>query len=804
MSAKYLLVFETHIGALNVMVTEVGNGEYNLIQPIDCEVKLEVFETTWNKIADANDKLTSSVNRYVLVKTALKRRIAEIEPRPAPLSPHNRTVADNSAVRPQLPIIQPPKFNGELLECQSFKNKFSSVVNKDGVNEVDKMHYLLQSLQSTAYSLVANVEITDAAFATAWQTLTTRYENKRVLITAQLNKLFSIPKMASRAAKEVNNVINTTSEVLNALKALGSPVDYWDHLIVHYITQKLDPQTREDWEITLGAATDFPTYDRIKSFLLARARALEAMEGRLPAKPRDPKANKRSASGSKPTHGSKTSSAHVHMASSTSQNITMATGPSPTSQSPPGQTAGAPLRPKGPCSCCDEAYFIVSCPTFQNLPPNERHQRVISRSLCFNCLGPHPFQNCRNQKRCRFCQAAHHSMLHDSTLLSSSSTQATIVSPTHHPRTVRLLIDPGSELTLISLQLARQLDMKPSKTRIPIVGVGSVPSGSTKGAVDITLRSSHSDDQIQLHAHVLQSLTIELPSVVITSQSWTHIADLELADPDHLSPGPIDILIGADSYGSIIKPGVIAGNPGQPIAIQTVFGWAILGPAGPSSITAPAHQGHLISTSQLHELVSRFWEQEEVPASHQESFSAEEAECEAHFIATHSRDSSGRYIVRLPFKSNAPSLGYSKGIAQRSLSRILNRIAHQPNLQRLYTEFLNEYESLGHMKKVQSPTASADVYYLPHHGVMRNDKIRVVFNSSSKTSSGYSFNELLHVGPKTQNDIFDVLLYVRRYRLIFTTDVEKMFRQIFVHPHDRKFQRILWIDDNSQTQEFII
>ncbi|XP_044597582.1 uncharacterized protein LOC123274157 [Cotesia glomerata] len=773
-----------------------------------------------------------------MVKSSLKRRIAEIEPRVVPLSPHNRTANEATAFRPQLPTIQPPKFNGELLEWQSFKNKFSSVVNKDGVNEVDKMHYLLQSLQGTAYSLVANVEITDTAFATAWQTLTTRYENKRVLITAQLNKLFTIPKMASRAAKEVNNVINTTSEVLNALRALGSPVDHWDHIIVHYITQKLDPQTREDWEITLGAATDFPPYDRIKSFLLARARALEAMEGRLPVKPRDPKVNKKSASGSKLTHGSKTSSAHVHMTSSTSQNVTMATGPPTTTQPPPGQIAGASPRPQRPCSCCGEAHFIVSCPAFQRLSPKERHQLAISKSLCPNCLGPHSTTSpspiasspspialspspialspspspiaattsslpiaaslLSSQQARSSCNTASASR----PLVLLATAQALIVSPTHHPRTVRLLIDPGSELSLISLQLARQLDMKPSKTSIPIIGVGSVPSGSTKGAVDITLRSNHSEDQIELHAHVLQSLTVELPPVVIASQSWNHISDLELADPDHLSPGRIDVLIGADFYGLIIKPGVITGKPGQPIAIQTVFGWAVLGPAGPSSSTSPAHQGHLISNLQLHELVSKFWEQEEVPASHQESLSAEEAECEAHFIATHSRDSSGRYIVRLPFKPNAPPLGYSKGIAQRSLSRILNRIAQQPNLHRLYTEFLTEYESLGHMEKVQPSTASDVVYYLPHHGVMRNDKIRVVFNGSSKTTSGYSLNELLHVGPKTQNDIFDVLLYVRRHRLIFTTDVEKMFRQILIHPDDRKFQRILWIDNNSQSQEF--
>ncbi|XP_046435245.1 uncharacterized protein LOC124187044 [Neodiprion fabricii] len=186
----------------------------------------------------------------------------------------------------------------------------------------------------------------------------------------------------------------------------------------------------------------------------------------------------------------------------------------------------------------------------------------------------------------------------------------------------------------------------------------------------------------------------------------------------------------------------------------------------------PAHQHHLISNSHLHEPVTRFWDVEEVPSTHQESLSAEEAECEAHFISTHSRDSSGRYIVRLPFKSNAPPLGHSKGIAQRSLARLLNRLSHQPELHRLYQDFLNEYESMGHMEKVQPQNTSTDGYYLPHYGVMRNNKIRVVFNGSSKTTSGYTVNDLLHTGPKTQNDIFDVQLYVRRHHYIFTTDVE--------------------------------
>ncbi|KAH0550484.1 hypothetical protein KQX54_019667 [Cotesia glomerata] len=130
MSAKYLLVFETQMGALNSMFNEFVNGLYNRIQLVDCEVKFEVLEATWNKIVDANDKLpsckyidithnyfkegryTKAVNCYALVKTALKRRITEIEPRQVPVSPKNGTVNEASESRPPLPTIQLPKFKG--------------------------------------------------------------------------------------------------------------------------------------------------------------------------------------------------------------------------------------------------------------------------------------------------------------------------------------------------------------------------------------------------------------------------------------------------------------------------------------------------------------------------------------------------------------------------------------------------------------------------------------------------------------------------------------------------------------------
>ncbi|XP_011313616.1 uncharacterized protein, partial [Fopius arisanus] len=101
-----------------------------------------------------------------------------------------------------------------------------------------------------------------------------------------------------------------------------------------------------------------------------------------------------------------------------------------------------------------------------------------------------------------------------------------------------------------------------------------------------------------------------------------------------------------------------------------------------------------------------------------------------------------------------------------------------------------------------SPQAhSTPEYFFPHHGVLRasseTTELRVVFNGSNKTSSGQSLNEIMHTGAKPQADISDVLLFTRWRKLIFMTDITKVFRQIRVHPDNWPLQQILWTDSNG-------
>lgn len=83
-------------------------------------------------------------------------------------------------------------------------------------------------------------------------------------------------------------------------------------------------------------------------------------------------------------------------------------------------------------------------------------------------------------------------------------------------------------------------------------------------------------------------------------------------------------------------------------------------------------------------------------------------------------------------------------------------------------------------------------------------KLRVVFNASSRSSSGVSLNDIPHSGPKLQTNITDVLLWIRKHRYIFSSDIVKMFRQVAVYPDDWKFQQILWLDEDQHPETYQI
>lgn len=301
---------------------------------------------------------------------------------------------------------------------------------------------------------------------------------------------------------------------------------------------------------------------------------------------------------------------------------------------------------------------------------------------------------------------------------------------------VRLLIDPGSELSFISEDLVQRARLKRSAASVPLLGIGGTYAGRTRGVVSIELSSIHNpSSKCHIEAYVLSRLTAKIPPCDLPSRPWSHTKELQLADPDYASSGPIHIIIGSDYYGSVILPGLIQGEPSSPVAQQTILGWILSGTISTNNHLRNTQAHHCSLDRDLQELISRFWTQEDIPSSANPKLTKDEEECERLFQSTHARDATGRYIVRLPLKSEVTLLGDSKSTALHCLNRLNKRFSTNPEFMQLYRDFVQEYQRLGHMVAVDTLDKPAtSTYYLPHHGVLRENnlttKLRVVFNAS--------------------------------------------------------------------------
>lgn len=171
------------------------------------------------------------------------------------------------------------------------------------------------------------------------------------------------------------------------------------------------------------------------------------------------------------------------------------------------------------------------------------------------------------------------------------------------------------------------------------------------------------------------------------------------------------------------------------------------------------------------------------------------------------RNDQGRFVLKLPFKEEIlNNLGLSRDTALKRFHKLEERFHRDPNLKSNYTEFMNEYITLGHMKLITEQSSNTSkTYHLPHHSVFKDSpqgpKLRVVFDGSCRTDTGFSLNDTMNVGPVVQEDLMAILMRFRTLKYVLTADVIKMYRQIQVHPSQTQLQRVFWrdkVDSNLQ------
>ncbi|GFV31640.1 integrase catalytic domain-containing protein [Trichonephila clavipes] len=243
-----------------------------------------------------------------------------------------------------------------------------------------------------------------------------------------------------------------------------------------------------------------------------------------------------------------------------------------------------------------------------------------------------------------------------------------------------------------------------------------------------------------------------------------------------------------------IEGSVEANSQSQFVALvlqNTVFGYVVSGSV--DQVTENRVHCGLIVDDDLNKTLKKFWEIEGVHI--EPKVDTEVSLCEDHFVRTHRRNCEGRYVVSMALNKDPSCLGNSKDIAIRRLNSLWKRLSRDSSYLSLYAEFLKEYEELGHLERVVESSEPPTRYYIPHHGVLRPEKLtaklRIVFNGSSPTTTGISLNDILLKG-EVKEDVFETISRFRRHKFAFTTDIQKMYRQILINPDQQDLQRIIW------------
>lgn len=763
------------------------------------EIRLKLINENWEKYTQAQDELEElaydSYNqqqreemeeRYCHLTGFIQSKLKELEVTAAPES----NVNVEPAVKVKLPQLSIPKFSGQLQDWVTFKDTFLSLVGSNTtIPNIQKFHYLLAAINGEARKVIQHIPASEQGFRVAWEILVDRYENERLIINTHIDNIMKLPSLVTENTTQLRQIVDTTKCNLEALKAMNLHTDTWDLMIIYILVQKLDNKTKREWELQI-ASKELPTLLQLYNFLEHRCNALESVAHR--PKTTDTRQN----NDRKPSHSY--------------------------------------LSIKSNCEVCKETHSTSQCNTFRQLSNEEKYKIVKNNKLCINCLSnKHMIKDCHSHG-CNICGRWHHTLLHRNNETSQDHVnrrpeqlqQQRNVQATYHSfkelpitcvllataqvkikdcngkaRICRALLDCGSQSNFITESTVRRLGLVQTRNRVPITGINNATS-VTNYKVELEMSSMTTEYTSIMNCLVLPRITSNMPMNDIDISTWEFPEDVVLADKEFHKSGPIDILLGAETFFEILTPGRHECK-GLPVLQNTKLGYILSGKIHNDYVKRYKKHCHalFVQTDSLNHLMERFWSIEEMNTP---ILTKEEKACEEHFQLCTRRLETGRYEVRLPLKDSCDKLGESYDNARTKFLALEQRLLKQPQFKQEYSAFLDEYVQMGHMTPVSEDEEKKKVphFYMPHHGIIKEasstTRLRVVFNGSEKSSSGISLNDLLMTGPKIQDDLFDIVQRFRLHRIVMSADIAKMYRQIWVHPDDRGLQRILWRNRPTQ------
>ena len=320
-------------------------------------------------------------------------------------------------------------------------------------------------------------------------------------------------------------------------------------------------------------------------------------------------------------------------------------------------------------------------------------------------------------------------------------------------------------------------------------------------------------EDFEILAYVIDKPAADLQPVPVDIAKIPHLQNLQLADTFPHEKCEVDIILGVEDCMKILMDARVKGEDGTPGAQLSHVGWIPFGPYSDQNCASANSVAMATNHVSLVPDIQKFWELEHIGIlPNEEKTGLTELETEAvkqHHAKTRKVEGENYYETGLIINPEYADrkLTSNKDRALKRLEGLERRLNHNPELAATYQEQINDLIQNGRAEKVvEQSEPQHQVWYLPHHPVIREDKTttkcRVVFDGSAKGSDNLSLNDTLLPGPARQPDLLSILLRFRQHQIAVVADVEKMFLNIKIAGPDRDRQRFLWRDlDPSKPPE---
>lgn len=505
--------------------------------------------------------------------------------------------------------------------------------------------------------------------------------------------------------------------------------------------------------------------------------------------------------------------------------------------------------------CSKNGHELKTCREYLGKSVDDRWRWVKGELICANCYA-HPYDaknKCRKPPACtvKNCGKAHDTLLHSDKFKSNKknknpqkqgkrinmtrvvrtnylnySNEITII-PTAVAKLLnrngdyflaRMLIDSGSEVSLIDSDTVNKLKLKTIPQKMKMLGFSERQVGESKGFVKVRILCKN-NKTITITAAVVEKIA---PATADSTKNFELDMPRVPGNADRLRKGPIRVLLGSDFI-----PLIINGASSKVFRQKTLLGTLVSGtiPLKKSvkknseikiSRTIPmdkyqASVSRILNNKESEPNLNFKSDMEVELKSKDEEGTLDEKFCEENFLST-TTIKNGRISTSLPLFSNKEmkTLGESRSIAIARFLAQEKRFKSKPEIYKAYVAAFKEMENSGVVEEITDN--SRGLCYLTHLAVVREDKttskVRPVFNAALGTVingklTGPSLNNLMYVGKKLQNDLQKILIGCMRGKFICLADIEKLFTQIEINENQRDYLRYVFrSSENEKLKEY--